>query len=132
MKRQIERLLDKVEEAVEQRDWQLVRQVSYDVLILEPTNVDAQLYLSAAERASRSTVPTLVPEEEYTESPSIVREDAESSLQISENPTVPGLRCLRCGYVWVNRRENEPIACANKKCRSKYWNKPRRGTKTAQ
>ncbi len=37
MKRQIERLLDKVEEAVEQRDWQLVRQISDDVLILSPS-----------------------------------------------------------------------------------------------
>ena len=122
MKRQIERLLDKVEEAVEQRDWQLVRQISDDVLILEPTNVDARSYLSAAERASQSRAPTFVPKEKYTESAS----------QISENPTVLGLRCLRCGYIWVNRGEKQPVACANKKCRSKYWNKPRRGKKTAQ
>ena len=51
IKQQIERLLDNLEEAVEQRDWQLVRQLAEDVLVLDPDNVDAPPYLSAAERA---------------------------------------------------------------------------------
>ena len=51
IKQQVERLLDNLEEAVEQRDWQLVRQLAEDVLVLDPDNVDAPPYLSAAERA---------------------------------------------------------------------------------
>ena len=51
IKRQIERLLDQLEEAVEQRNWQLVRQLAEDVLVLDPDNADASPYLSAAERA---------------------------------------------------------------------------------
>ena len=46
IKRQIERLLDSLEEAVEGRDWQLVRQLAEDVLVLDPDNVDAPPYLS--------------------------------------------------------------------------------------
>jgi len=40
IKQQIERLLDNLEEAVEQRDWQLVLQLAEDVLILDPDNVE--------------------------------------------------------------------------------------------
>jgi len=32
--------------------------------------------------------------------------------------------CNRCSYQWVSHKEF-PIACANKKCRSQYWNKVR-------
>lgn len=31
---------------------------------------------------------------------------------------VPANRCLRCGHVWLSRKENT-IACA--KCKSPYW-----------
>ena len=40
---------------------------------------------------------------------------------------VEGFQCLRCGYKWVPRifREEElPTICP--KCKSPYWNKPRR------
>lgn len=34
--------------------------------------------------------------------------------------------CSRCGYTWYAKVDNkgcvkEPINCANKKCKSKYW-----------
>lgn len=32
--------------------------------------------------------------------------------------------CNRCGHSWVPRVEN-PTVCANKKCKSPYWNKER-------
>src|SRR2546426_786001 len=34
------------------------------------------------------------------------------------------LRCLRCGYYWITRGK-APKWCANRVCRSVYWNKPR-------
>lgn len=34
--------------------------------------------------------------------------------------------CLRCGYKWRPRIDNPPIVCPNPKCKSPYWNKPRR------
>lgn len=41
---------------------------------------------------------------------------------------VPGYRCERCGHVWVAREDREkgdlPIICP--KCKSAYWNKPRK------
>ena len=40
--------------------------------------------------------------------------------------------CERCsiGYEWeANDSDNLPKKCANKKCRSPYWNKPRRNKK---
>ena len=39
-----------------------------------------------------------------------------------------GCRCDRCGYEWIPRDlEVEPEACP--KCKSPYWNKPRRHQK---
>jgi len=32
--------------------------------------------------------------------------------------------CLRCGYQWWPRSPGKPMACA--KCKSFYWNRPRR------
>ena len=32
--------------------------------------------------------------------------------------------CTRCGYKWAGR-PNKPKTCANKKCKSKYWDKER-------
>lgn len=34
--------------------------------------------------------------------------------------------CLRCGYEWYPHSEEKPRSCANQKCRSIYWDKPRR------
>lgn len=37
------------------------------------------------------------------------------------------LKCNRCGYVWVQRFPNvTPKNCANRDCKSPYWNKPRK------
>jgi len=41
---------------------------------------------------------------------------------------VKKLKCLRCGYSWFPTISRDgkiklPIACANHKCRSIYWNK---------
>jgi predicted Zn-ribbon and HTH transcriptional regulator len=39
--------------------------------------------------------------------------------------TVEGYRCERCGHEWVPRdKEQDPTVCP--KCKSPYWNKPRR------
>lgn len=38
-------------------------------------------------------------------------------------------KCLRCGYEWVTRMETLPIKCANEKCKSPYWNIPRKQKK---
>jgi len=32
--------------------------------------------------------------------------------------------CNRCKYKWISKKK-EPVSCANPKCRSPYWNKPR-------
>jgi len=29
--------------------------------------------------------------------------------------------CKRCGYVWTQRGDKEPVRCANPKCRSPYY-----------
>lgn len=33
--------------------------------------------------------------------------------------------CERCGYYWYSREAKPPKVCANKKCKSPYWNKKR-------
>ena len=35
-------------------------------------------------------------------------------------------KCERCGYVWLPRTESKPKVCPNKKCKSLYWDRPRR------
>ena len=36
------------------------------------------------------------------------------------------LTCKRCGYTWIPRQEAPPKQCPNSKCRSMYWDRPRR------
>jgi len=36
------------------------------------------------------------------------------------------LICLRCGYEWWPKSPEKPKTCANKKCNSPYWDRPRR------
>ena len=50
VQRRIERLLDQVEEAIDQLDWEEVRGRAQAVLRLDPDNSDALSYLAAAER----------------------------------------------------------------------------------
>lgn len=35
-------------------------------------------------------------------------------------------KCLRCGHEWWPRTNNNPKQCANPKCHSPYWNRPRK------
>lgn len=39
---------------------------------------------------------------------------------------LPILECLRCGWTWHPRTDKLPAVCPNPKCKSPYWNKPRR------
>ena len=41
-------------------------------------------------------------------------------------PELKKLKCLRCGHEWVPNITN-PITCP--KCKSPYWNKPRKEVK---
>lgn len=41
--------------------------------------------------------------------------------------TVEGFKCERCEHEWIPRNKNEPAVCP--KCKSPYWNRPRRKTK---
>ena len=42
-----------------------------------------------------------------------------------------GYRCERCGHEWVPRdKDAEPRVCPS--CKSPYWDKPRKATKTAK
>src|SRR5579885_252258 len=44
--------------------------------------------------------------------------------------TVMGYRCERCGHEWIPRRSvsNEPETCP--KCKSAFWNRPRKSMMT--
>jgi len=43
--------------------------------------------------------------------------------------TLMGYRCDRCGHEWIPKyAENEPAVCP--KCKSPYWNRPRRSMLT--
>ena len=50
VQRRIDRLLDQIEEAIEQRDWSEVRELAQDVIALDRGNNDAQAFLEAAEQ----------------------------------------------------------------------------------
>ena len=56
LKRQIDGLLDEVEEAVSKLDWLVVRDRTQAVLALDPENADAATFLAAAERALTGSV----------------------------------------------------------------------------
>jgi hypothetical protein len=48
--RRIDHLIDQIEAAADQRDWQLVLRLSEDVLAVQPANAVAAVYLGAAKR----------------------------------------------------------------------------------
>ena len=49
---------------------------------------------------------------------------------IEETIKVTNCVCCRCGYIWVPKnKDNLPSTCASRKCKSPYWNKPRRQNK---
>ena len=45
----------------------------------------------------------------------------------TEQTVVTQYRCERCDYVWTPRLPFgvKPVACANPKCHSPYWDRPR-------
>lgn len=43
--------------------------------------------------------------------------------------TLPVLKCLRCGHTWIPRTPKKPKVCPNLKCKSPYWDRPRRHKK---
>lgn len=47
-----------------------------------------------------------------------------------EKRTVWFYTCTRCGYEWQGRTEADPMVCA--KCKSPYWDKPRRDGTTGK
>ncbi len=55
--RRIDRLLDDIEAAADQRDWQKVAQLAHDVLIADPENSDALSFLATAERTIVGSAP---------------------------------------------------------------------------
>ncbi len=49
-----------------------------------------------------------------------------SALKFSSmNKRIKKRTCLRCGYEWYPRSSDVPLLCANKACRTPYWNRPR-------
>ena len=77
--RRIERLLDQIDEASEQRDWETVGELSEDVLALDPDNADGKAFLAATERRradsetahlSQATVSPHRPQASTVEAPS--------------------------------------------------------------
>jgi len=42
-------------------------------------------------------------------------------LAMTLSPEYPLHKCNRCGYEWYSKNK-KPNTCADRKCRSKYWN----------
>ncbi len=55
VQRRIERLLDQIEEAADQQNWERERILAEEVVALDPENQDAQTFLVAAERSLSRT-----------------------------------------------------------------------------
>lgn len=45
-------------------------------------------------------------------------------LLFGDDMDLPRLKCLRCGYEWIPRKDKLPKTCTN--CNSQYWNTPRK------
>jgi len=54
---------------------------------------------------------------------------APTSNAVNEGYELPRLECLRCGHTWIPRTPQRPKVCPNLKCKSPYWDKPRRQKK---
>ena len=45
---------------------------------------------------------------------------------------IDGWKCCRCNYEWVSQQmPSKPVTCANPKCRSPYWDIPKKEKKNA-
>ena len=49
--RRIDRILDQIEDAADRCDWFAVRQGALDLLVFDPENEDAKIFLTAAQSA---------------------------------------------------------------------------------
>jgi len=49
--RRIDRILDQIEDAADRGDWVAVRQGALDLLVFDPENEDAKIFLTAAQSA---------------------------------------------------------------------------------
>ena len=49
--RRIDRILDQIEDAADQLNWPAVRQGALDLLVFDPENEDAKIFLTAAQNA---------------------------------------------------------------------------------
>ena len=47
------------------------------------------------------------------------------SYLVGGSPVIQQQTCNRCGFQWYPRSQKPPKYCANKQCRSPYWNKER-------
>ena len=83
VQRRIDRLLDQIEEAIEQRDWSQVREIAQDVIALDRDNNDAQAFLEAAEQRLSASGPTHL--EEGVQSPS-VSDSPKPATDVAEQP----------------------------------------------
>ena len=61
IRRQIDRFLDEVEEAVTQGDWRVAEDRARKVLARDPEDTDALTYVAAADRALNDSAPTTTP-----------------------------------------------------------------------
>jgi hypothetical protein len=52
MRRRIDRLLDEADSAADRHEWDIVRRLSQDVLLIDESNEDAQEFVKLADRAS--------------------------------------------------------------------------------
>jgi predicted Zn-ribbon and HTH transcriptional regulator len=43
-----------------------------------------------------------------------------------ETKVIEQITCLRCGYAWFPTTPTKPKTCANPKCRSVYYDTPRK------
>lgn len=54
------------------------------------------------------------------------RNKKEVKLMGAEPITLQKFTCERCGHSWIPRSEERPRSCPNPKCRSIYWDKPKK------
>ena len=62
VQRRIDRLLDQIERDVDQQNWERVRTLAVEVIAFAPDNVDAQAFLTAADRVLGTQTPPSVTE----------------------------------------------------------------------
>ncbi len=70
IQRRIDRLLDRIEEVADARDWDEVRSLADDILRLDPENEDARAFLDAAQRDTGVGVSLTVPTSSGSDRPS--------------------------------------------------------------